>query len=287
MEDLRLQLERVRRSTDKPFGVGFLLALPFEANLEVCLEARVPIIGFFWGDATPCVERVHAAGSKVFVQVGSVDDAKRARDAGVDVVIAQGAEAGGHVAGEVSAMAVVPRVVDAVAPLPVVAAGGIADARGVVAALTLGAEGVALGTRFLATPEANAHAYYKQQVLNATETDTVRTILFGYGWPNAPHRVLRTRFVDEWTGNEARAQESRPDEPIIGATKIGGREISLRRFMGFPPNADVTGDIDSMSLLAGECVGLVNEIKPAAAIVRDLAEEASRLIRRRLGPMIS
>src|SRR5262249_2471853 len=124
--------------------------------------------------------------------------------------------------------------------------GGIADARGVVACLALGAEGVMLGTRFLATPEANAHPHYKQKLLEATEADTVRTILFGHGWPNAPHRTLRTAFVERWLGNETRGQESRPDEPLIGKTMIGGQEMPLLRFMGFPPNADATGDIDSM-----------------------------------------
>jgi nitronate monooxygenase len=205
----------------------------------------------------------------------------------VDVIIAQGTEAGGHVEGEVTIMALVPRIVDAAAPLPVVAAGGIADARGVVAALALGAEAVVLGTRFLATPEANAHARYKQKLLEATEKDTVRTILFGHGWPNAPHRTLRTRFVEQWLGKESRGQESLPDEPVIGKTRIGGQEIPILRFMGFPPNADATGDIESMDLLAGQSVGLVNEIKPAGAVVRELADRASSLIQQRLVSMVS
>jgi Dioxygenases related to 2-nitropropane dioxygenase len=131
----------------------------------------------------------------VIDQVGSVEAAKRSAGAGVDAIIAQGVEAGGHIAGQVSTMVLVPRVVDAVSPVPVAAAGGIADARGLVAALALGAEGVVLGTRFLATPEAAAHPIYKQKVLEATEEDTVRTTLFGRDWPNAPHRALRTAFV--------------------------------------------------------------------------------------------
>jgi nitronate monooxygenase len=177
--------------------------------------------------------------------------------------------------------------VDAVAPVPVVAAGGIADARGLVAALALGAEGAVLGTRFLATSEANAHPQYKQKLLVAAETDTVRTILFGHGWPNAPHRTLRTRFVEEWLGNESRAQESRPDEPVIGKTWIGDRELLIQRFMSIPPNSRVTGDIESMALLAGQTVGLVTELKSAATIVRELADEARRLIDQRLGAVTS
>jgi len=285
--DLREQIQRVRRATDKPFGVNFILALPHEENLAVCLDEHVPVISFFWGDATRYVERVHAVGSKVFLQVGSVEAAQRAAAAGVDVIIAQGSEAGGHVEGEVATMVLAPRIVDAVAPLPVAVAGGIADARGVVAALALGAEAVVLGTRFLATHESNAHPRYKQQLLEAGEKDTVRTILFGHGWPNAPHRTLRTRFVEQWLGNEARAQESRADEPVIGRTSIADREIPIQRFMSLPPSNRVTGDIESMALLAGQTVGLVKEIKSAAIIVRELADEATRLIEQRLNAIAS
>src|SRR3990172_66427 len=179
-------------------------------------------------------------------------------------------------------MAVVPRVVDAISPIPVVAAGGIADARGVVAALALGADGVVLGTRFLATIESNAHPLYKKRVLEANEEDTVRTTLFGYGWPNAPHRTIRRAFVEEWVGKEERGNESRPDEPVIGETRIGGQPVPVVRFKGFPPSKDARGDIESMNLLAGQCVGLVNEIKPAATIVRELVEGARRIVEQRL-----
>src|SRR5215471_20597460 len=128
--DFRKQIRRVRMATNKPFGVNFILALPHEEDLEVCLEERVPVVSFFWGDATRYVERAHSAGSKVFLQVGSVDAARRAAAAGVDIIIAQGTEAGGHVEGETATMVLAPLIVDAVAPVPVVAAGGIADARG-------------------------------------------------------------------------------------------------------------------------------------------------------------
>ena len=209
-------------------------------------------------------------------------EAHRAAAAGVDVIVAQGVEAGGHVAGEVSTLALVPRVVDAVAPRPVVAAGGIADARGVVAVLALGAQAAVLGTRFLASAESCAHPHYKQRVLAANEGDTVRTILFGHGWPNAPHRTLRTAFVQQWLGQEGRGQESRPDEPVVGHTMIGGQRMPVLRFMGFPPNAEASGDIDAMDLLAGQGIGLVREVKPAGQIVRELVEEAHHIISQRL-----
>jgi nitronate monooxygenase len=191
-------------------------------------------------------------------------------------------EAGGHVAGEVSTLALVPRVVDAVAPRPVAAAGGIADARGIVAALALGAQAAVLGTRFLASTECRAHPHYKTKLLAANEGDTVRTILFGHGWPSAPHRTLRTAFVQQWLGQEARGQQSRPDEPVVGQTVIAGQPMPVLRFMGFPPNGDASGDIESMDLLAGQGVGLVNEVKRAGQIVHELVEEAKQIIAQRL-----
>ena len=273
----REAIRRVRSLTEKPFGVNLLLHFPAEELVAVCLEERVPVLSFFWGDPSRYVSRAHAAGVKVFHQVGSVADARRSAEAGVDVIIAQGVEAGGHVAGQVSTLVLVPRVVDAVAPTPVAAAGGITDARGLVAVLALGAQAAVLGTRFLASAESHAHPHYKERLLRATEEDTVRTILFGAGWPNAPHRTLRTAFVEQWLGDEARGQESRPDEPLVGATVVSGRAIPLRRFVGFPPNVDATGDIDSMSLLAGQGVGGVNEILPAGRIVRELVEGARKI----------
>ncbi len=283
----RQEIRRVRSLTAKPFGVNLLLHFPVEDQVAICLEERVPVLSLFWGDPTPYVERAHAAGVKVSHQVGSVADARRAAAAGVDIVIAQGAEAGGHVAGDISTLALVPRVVDAVTPRPVAAAGGIGDARGVVAVLALGAQAAVLGTRFLASAESRAHAHYKQKLLEANEEDTVRTILFGHGWPNAPHRTLRTAFVQQWLGQEARGQESRPDEPPVGQTVVGGQPMPVLRFMGLPPNCDASGDIESMDLLAGQGVGLVGQIKPAGQIVRELVEEARQIVSQRLAGLVA
>jgi nitronate monooxygenase len=282
---LREEIRRLRSLTDRPYGINVLLSgphLPFpvEAVVDLCLEEQVPVLSTFWGDPTPYVARAHAAGVKVIDQAGSVAGAQRAAQAGVDAIVAQGVEAGGHVSGEVTTVALVPRVVDAVAPLPVIAAGGIADARGLVAALALGAQAVMIGTRLIATPEAYAHPVYKQKILAATENQTVRTTLFGHGWPDAPHRTLRTPFVEHWLPEEARGSEQRPDEPRIGETRMGGQTVPLLRFMGFPPTPDASGDIESMDFLAGQGVGLVQEIKPAADVVRELVAGAQRLLSR-------
>jgi nitronate monooxygenase len=176
-------------------------------------------------------------------------------------------------------MVLLPRVVDAITPALVLAAGGIADARGLAAALCLGADGVVMGTRFLATPEANAHPIYKAGLVAATEEDTVRTILFGHGWHHAPHRTLRTQFVRKWLDRERETQDSWSDEPVISRTVIGGAETPIQRFASMPPNIHTTGDIESMSLLAGQSVGLVAEILPAAEILRETVNGAERLIR--------
>jgi len=177
-------------------------------------------------------------------------------------------------------MVLVPRMVDAVAPTLVLAAGGIADARGLAAALCLGADGIVMGTRFLATVEANAHSTYKARLVAAGEDDTVRTTLFGRGWPHAPHRTLKTPFVKEWVARENDTQDSQAGGPVIAHTTIAGMDIPVQRFVSMPPNVRASGDIDAMSLLAGQSVGLVDEIRPAAEIVHEIVHEAEALTRR-------
>src|SRR6516162_10176955 len=275
---LRQQIRHLRTLTAKPFGVNFVLHFPHREGIQVCIDERVPALSFFWGDPSEFIPAAHAAGIAVLHQVGSVEAAVRAKQAGVDVIIAQGVEAGGHVAGQISTMAFLPRVVDAGAPTLVLAAGGIADARGLAAALCLGADGVVMGTRFLATPEANAHAGYKAKPVAASEEDTVRTILFGNGWPQAPHRALRTPFVTHWMPSESETQGSQPEQPVIGRTSIAGAEISVQRFVSIPPNLHATGDIASMALLAGQSVGLVHDLRPAGEIVPEMVAGTERLI---------
>ena len=276
---LRQQIRHLRTLTAKPFGVNFVLHYPHRDGVQVCIDERVPALSFFWGDPSEFVPAAHAAGIAVLHQVGSANAAIRAKQAGVDVIIAQGVEAGGHVAGQVSTMMLLPRLVDAVTPSLVLAAGGIADARGLAAALCLGADGVVMGTRFLATPEANAHTEYKAKLVAASEEDTVRTILFGNGWPHAPHRTLKTSFVREWADRENETQVSGPHEPVVGRTNIGGAEVPVQRFASIPPNVRADGDIESMALLAGQSTGFIQDIRPAADVVRDMVDGAERLIR--------
>jgi len=220
LDTVRRQIRETRELTGRPFGVNLNLDFPQEERLAVCLEERVPVISFFWRDPSPLISRAKAGGAAVLHSVGSVAEARRAVDCGVDVVVAQGWEAGGHVRGTVATLPLVPSVIDAVAPTPVVAAGGIADGRGLAAVLALGADAAWIGTRFLASTEAAIHPHYRERVLQASAADTVYLEnLFDRGWENAPHRVLRNRTVEQWeaAGRPAFGQrpgEGRGDRPI-------------------------------------------------------------------------
>ena len=259
------QIRAVRGATDRPFGVGFVSHFPGTAELmRAALDEGVRIVAHSFADPTPFVGPAHDAGALVVCQVRTVDEAKRAADAGVDVVTAQGTEAGGHT-GRVSTLPLVTAVVDAVAPIPVVAAGGIADGRGVAAALLLGAVGVWIGTRFLATPEAGVSDAYKARVVEATADDTVLTDVFdlalGRPWPEGVSgRAIRNRFAARWEGHEAELR-AWSDEERAGYLALG-------------PEAEA----EERSIWAGEGASLVRGIESAGDVVRSLAREAAAVL---------
>lgn len=275
---MRELIKKTRTLTDKPFGVGLVLAFPHEENLKVILDEKVAVLQTYWGDCTTeLVAKAHSAGVKIIPQVGSVESAKQAIDAGADGIIVQGREAGGHVIGQESLISLVPRVVDLVGDrdIPVIAAGGIVDARGYVAALALGAQGVCLGTRFLATEESYANPIYKRKVIELDETEY--TDVFGRArWPGAPHRVLQTPFFKEW--RSLPTDESEANKPVIGHSTIHGVEKEIRRFAGTVPNVTTTGDLESMVMYAGEGVGLIKEILPASEVIKRLVDGAQLII---------
>lgn len=275
-DEVRKIIRETRALTDRPFGVNFILDFPQEERLAVCLEEKVPAISFFWGDPEPHIAACHAAGAAVLYTVASADQARRGVDAGVDVVVAQGWEAGGHVLGEVATLPLVRAVVDAVAPVPVLAAGGIADGRGLAAVLALGAAGAWIGTRFLATPEADVHPHWRARLLAASETETVHTGLFDIGWPDAPHRVLRNITVNAWEAAGRPPSGSRPGEgEVIATTSFGPSP----RYMSTIADAGATGDIESLSLWSGQGVAQVHRVQPAAEVVREIAEEARTILK--------
>ena len=287
-EQIPRMVERIRELTDRPFGVNFIIAeledpdTPEEDRAEVrqrvetAIAGRVPAVVFFWGDPGPFVEDAHRNGVKVLIQVGSVEEAKTAADAGVDAVIVQGFEAGGHVRGTTPIWDLLPAAVEAIVPVPVLASGGIGDGAGLARALEHGAQGVSLGTRFVASDEARVHPAHKQRVVESTAEDTVYNELYDVWWPGAPHRTLRNKTLDEWEAAGCPPPGKRPGE----GTSIGKRQLISgdvqdwpRYAVGIvPPNFE--GDIEYVPMLAGESCSVVNDVKPAAEIVRDIARAA-------------
>lgn len=270
-------LGTVRERTARPFGVNLVIERDQDARLDVCLEHGVRVVSFFWGDPARYVERVHQAGGVVLHTVGSAAEARQRVDDGVDVIVAQGVEAGGHVWGHVSTMALVPAVVDAVGPVPVIAAGGITDARGIAAALALGASGVWMGTRFVATQESAAHPAYKQAVINAVETDTVYTRMFDQGWPDAPHRVLRNSTIARAeSAASGGAAPRRPGEgEIIGRLADG---TAIVRYAADEPLAGMEGDVEAMAQYAGQSAALVHDLPSASDLVPSLMTRSAEAL---------
>lgn len=274
---LRERVRETRALTRKPIGVNLNLALPQEERLAAALEEGVPIISLFWGEAPELIRRAKASGAAVLMTVATADEARRAVDAGADALVAQGWEAGGHVRGSVATMPLVPAVVDAVAPVPVIAAGGISDGRGLAAAMALGAAGAWMGTRFLAASEATIHPHYRERLLAARETDTVHlSNLFDIGWPDAPHRVLRNSAVDRWEEAGRPPSGARPREGEV-VVRMGEREIPIYGCVTPQPAAE--GEVEAMPMWAGQGVHLVQEVKPAETILADIRHEWRQAVR--------
>lgn len=277
--DLRQDIRRLRTLTNKPFGVNLLLPLLLEGQIEACFDEKIPVLVLFWGDASPYIKEAHLRGIKIFIQVGSVEEAQVAAEAGVDAIIAQGVEAGGHVKSTTSLSTIVPAVIEAVNPVPVIAAGGIATGRNVVAALSLGAQAVSMGTRFLCSVEARAIQEYKERVVKSKAEDTVYTLLFDIGWPGAAHRVLRNKAFDEWEAAGCPASGHRPGEGmIIGTVPVAGFSLETPKYSSMGPVTGFVGDMEQVGLYAGESCSFVNDIKPAAQIVHEVVREAEEVL---------
>lgn len=268
-EQLDALFSRMKTLTARPYGANFVLDFPIEERLAVALAHQVRIMSFFWGDGSRYVEQVRSSGALAIQVVASITEAERAAEAGFDLIVAQGYEAGGHVRGQLGLITLLPQVVDAVAPIPVLAAGGIADRRGVAAAVALGASGVWVGTRFLAAEEANIHPAYRNRVLASSGKDSVYSTVFDIGWPNAPARSLRNSTITSWEAAGSPRPPGRPGENDTIAHRAEGLEVPRYHFSA--PTRDVTGDAEAMALYAGEAVGLVQSTKPAAQIVDELA----------------
>jgi nitronate monooxygenase len=266
--------------TSRPFSVNLRADLDQFAHVTTAIDMGVKAIHLFWGDPTAYAQSVHRGDAKLICTVANADEAKQALDAEADVLVAQGWEAGGHVRGAIGLFALVPTVVDLASEVPVLAAGAVVDGRGLAAMLVLGASGVSMGTRFVASEESRAHRDYKKAITAARQADAVYLPgLFDGGWPNAPHRVLRNSTVRAWEAAGCAPSGARPNETEVVATRADGSVI--QRYFNRSPLEDVTGNIEAMAHYAGQGVERVNDILPAAKIV----EATMRVARERLSQM--
>jgi len=262
------QAAAVRAATSCPFGLNLLLFASDDGAVEAVLAQRPPVFSTAWPwperDLRAVFDRAHSAGARVMHMVSAVDEAKRAADAGADLIVAQGTEGGGHV-GMVAGMVLVPMVARAVEPVPVVAAGGIATGAQLAAALMLGAEGVLLGTRFLATAESPWPPSYKRAILESDGHDTELTeipdIANGSVWPGAFDRARRNRLISQWAGRENELRRRRAE---VAADIARARQED---------------DAERGELNFGQAAGLIDGIDSCADVVRGLTAEAEEVLR--------
>ena len=268
-EDAGAVIRETAALTTRPFGGNLVLTEDHHRRLDAALEAGLRIVSFFWGDPSGYVQQVHDAGGIVLHTVGTAEEARRAVASGADVIVAQGWEAGGHVWGTVATLPLVPAVVDAVVPVPVIAAGGIGDARGVAAVFALGAQAAWLGTRFLLAEEMPLHEDYRRRLIAAAETDPqLYANLYDVGWPDSPHRALRNSTAKAWEAAGRPPDDQRPGQGDVIAHFASGEAIV--RYEPAPPMAGTTGDIEALSMWAGQSVALARQPQSAADIVTEL-----------------
>ncbi len=253
------EIRKAKENTDKPFGVNLIIYLTYiEELVDAVIREGVQVVTTGAGNAGPYIKRFHDAGIKVIPVIPSSALAKRVEKAGADAVIAEGTESGGHI-GEITTMAIVPQVADAVG-IPVIAAGGIADYRGFAAALCLGASGIQMGTRFLATKECHVHQNWKDMVVKASDRDTVVT-----GRPTGhPVRVLKNRLAKMFLELEEKCA------PVAEYEKLGTGKLKA---------ASVDGDVEMGSLMSGQIAGLIKEEKTAKEIIEEIVSQTEDFIK--------
>jgi nitronate monooxygenase len=272
-EWLREQIHKVRQLTNKPFGVGFISSFPgLDELIKVALEEQVMAVSHSFADPTAYIPIAHATGVKVISQVQTVAQAVVAAQAGVDILVAQGTEAGGHT-GYSGTLPLVVAVLDIAGDIPVLAAGGIADGRGLAAVLVLGADGAWMGTRFYASRESGGGNWEKQRILEAGTDDTVLTQIYDLTLESpfprdVGDRVLRNEYTASWHG--------RNEEVIAHREELRTQVVSAMR----------EGNAHIAAVRAGNAVGIIHEIKPAAEIVREIVTEAERILRERPGQVL-
>lgn len=267
---LLAQIESVRAETPLPFMVNYALAFP-PATLHAALQAGVPVITFSWGDPTPYLPQVRASGAKVGVQITNTQGARRMVEAGADFLICQGLEAGGHVQSTTPLWELLPQIVALAGAIPVVAAGGLATGADMAKAFSLGAQGVLLGTRFVASHESLAHDRYKQSLVSAKAADTALTVCFDGGWEYASHRVIRNSTFQNWEAVGSPPIGFRPGEGDTVGYASSGEPIL--RYEDTAPRTGMSGAIEEMCLYAGTSCEAIHSVLSAQEIITQLLTE--------------
>lgn len=296
------RIAQVRALTHRPFGVDFFLAtsptlgpITVDGHIDVAIAQGVRLVVFHFGiPSAAWIAALKAAGIRIWAQVPSVEDAQAALDAGLDGLVAQGKEAGGHSKSTTPLHHLLRDIRDAVGDEPLVlAAGGIATGADVVGALAHGADGVWVGTRLVASNEAYAHPEWKHRIVRAKRKDTVTSVLFGPELPCQPYHVLRNAATGAFPGHENEVCANLPPGPPIGTTTLFPGTtfetpgVPMPPFSALPPTPDTTGNFDAMGMPAGEGVQQIRDIKPAAVIVAEMMREASSIIREKLAASAS
>ena len=277
---IQAAMAEIRAGTDGVVNLNFITIFTTDEHIALCEQIKPPIVSFHWGHPPRAwIDRLHAAGISVWEQIGGVDAARLAVEDGIDAVVVQGTEAGGHNLATLPLFPLLPAVIDAVGGALVLAAGAISDGRGAAAALAMGADGVWVGTRMVATQEADSAPGYKQRIVAARGTDTVMCSVFGRDTPEFnPMRLLANDIVREYAGREGDAPDDPENQPMIGTMEVAGMEMPLHRFSNMVPMASASGDVGQMPLLAGQGLDLITDLPPAGDVVERMMMEAREIL---------
>jgi len=273
-EGLRQMIRATRTLTSRPFGVDLIGTFAEAGHIDVLVEEKIPVAVFFWDlPSTSAVAKLRAAGSRFWMQIGRMSEAKDAIARGAEALVVQGSEAGGHNRAEAPSAELFSAVRDLLPRIPLIAAGGIATGRDMAMALLRGADAVWCGTRFLASHEADAHDGYKKRVTEAGIGDTRMTRVFGPEWPDQPMRMLINEAVRVSDGRNAAALEEARGQ-TIGTVVLGGENIAVPRYSAILPTRSFDADLEWACLTAGECAATIRTIEPAYEIIATMMKEA-------------
>jgi nitronate monooxygenase/enoyl-[acyl-carrier protein] reductase II len=277
--DVTAMIADTKVLTKKPIGANVILPMSDGSDVAACFDGGVDVLVLFWDDIQPFVKDAHSREVFILSQCGNPEDAVRAADAGADGIIIQGVESGGHVSSSQKLTQNLETIIKHVRPLPCIAAGGLSTGAQIKDILSRGAKAVSLGTRFLATHEANATDEYKNRLLTSRSEDTVVTQLFDGGWPKAPHRIIINKDYTTWVANDSPDAPNRPGEGenIGHIAQTDGRKLKLSRYTTMPAIKNFTGSIESLPLYAGTSVDNIHTIESVENLFKILLTEIANV----------